>query len=183
MCRHFWLEPAEQELSRAHDVDRAWRTDRRRRCRSVIKRATAWMIWASLNATVSGTKAVMRIRYPCEHKRGFDYCSTRPVRGDRSCGSIGLQLAAPVMAAWPGSGPRVRAHPCFLLRCGHISARDRSTVEYELALRPGHSLQVRMPSTRYLRRGTERGLLVLTAGLVSYVLGVIPPTRWTRLNV
>ena len=31
-------------------------------------------------------------------------------------------------------------------------------------------------------RGAERGLLVLTAGLVSYVLGVIPPTRWMRLR-
>ena len=35
------------------------------------------------------------------------YRSTRPVRGDRSCGPIGLQLATPVTAPWPGSGPRV----------------------------------------------------------------------------
>ena len=71
-----------------------------------------------------------------------------------------------------------------LLRSGHISGRDRSTVEHELALRPGHSPQIRMPPTAVVAlRGAEHGLLVLTAGLVSYVLGVIPPTRWTRLNV
>jgi aldehyde dehydrogenase len=41
-----------------------------------------------------------------------------------------------------------------------------------------------MPPTALLApRGAERGLLVLTAGLVSEVLCVIPPTRWTRLNV
>src|ERR1700727_3999733 len=66
----------------------------------------------------------------------------------------------------------------------HISARERSTVADELALRPGHSPQLRMPPSALLvPRGAERGLLVLTAGLVLDVLGVMPPTRWTRLNV
>lgn len=64
------------------------------------------------------------------------------------------------------AGGRVRESDLFFFRCAHISACDRSTVKYELALRPGHSPQVRMPPTALLAsRGTEYGLLVLTAGL------------------
>ena len=54
----------------------------------------------------------------------------------------------------------------------HISARDRSRVGRELALRPGFSAPARMPTTaRSAPRGVWRGLLVLTAGLVRYFYG------------
>ena len=54
--------------------------------------------------------------------------------------------------------------PVFL-RCAYISARDRSTVEYELALRPGHSPQSpNATNGAFAPRGAEHGLLVLTAG-------------------
>jgi hypothetical protein len=53
--------------------------------------------------------------------------------------------------------------------CVHIGARNRSTVEPELALRPEFSTRVRMPPTAHCAsRGGRRGLLVLTAGLVPY---------------
>jgi hypothetical protein len=54
----------------------------------------------------------------------------------------------------------------------YISARDRSRVGRELALRPGFSAPARMPPTvRSAPRGVWRGLLVLTAGLVPYFYG------------
>jgi hypothetical protein len=53
--------------------------------------------------------------------------------------------------------------------CVHTGGCNGSTVEHELALRPGFSTQVRMPPTALLApRGGRRGLLVLTAGLVQY---------------
>jgi hypothetical protein len=56
-----------------------------------------------------------------------------------------------------------------LSRLVHINARDRSRVEWELALRPGFSAQARMPPTaRFAPRGERHGLLVLTAGPVPY---------------
>ena len=69
-----------------------------------------------------------------------------------------------------------------------ITARDRSTVEHELALRPGCSAQARMPPTaRPAPRGERRGPLVLTAGPVPYFYGRYPagpvdasPSDWTR---
>ena len=57
----------------------------------------------------------------------------------------------------------------------HITARERSTVVDELALRPGFSAQARMPPTALLApRGVRRGLLVLTAGPVRYFYGRYP---------
>jgi hypothetical protein len=83
-----------------------------------------------------------------------------------------------------GRGPVCESERNILLRSAHISARDRSTVERELALRPGHSPKPGCHQRRDLRHEARSiGLLVLTAGLVSYFLGVIPPTRWTRRNV
>jgi hypothetical protein len=58
---------------------------------------------------------------------------------------------------------------------GQVTARDRSTVERELALRPGFSARARMPPTaRSAPRGERRGLLVLTAGPVPYFYGRYP---------
>jgi hypothetical protein len=50
------------------------------------------------------------------------------------------------------------------------SARVRSTVGSALALRPGRSAQTRLPPTAHLRHaGVRSGVLVLTAGPVSYL--------------
>jgi hypothetical protein len=64
---------------------------------------------------------------------------------------------------------------------GHITPCHRSTVEDELALRPGFLSQARLPPTAQpAPRGVRRGPLVLTAGPVPYSRGVVPPARWTR---
>jgi hypothetical protein len=63
----------------------------------------------------------------------------------------------------------------------HMNGCTRSTVEHELALRPGFSLPARMPSTALRApRGERLGLLVLTAGPVRHFYGRYPPARWTR---
>jgi hypothetical protein len=65
--------------------------------------------------------------------------------------------------------PAPADEPSKLVRSVHMNARDRSTVDSELALRPGFSTQTRMPPTaRSAPRGGRRGLLVLTAGPVPY---------------
>jgi hypothetical protein len=57
----------------------------------------------------------------------------------------------------------------ILRACVHTGACKRSTVEHELAPRPGFSTQVRVPPTALIApRGGRRGLLVLPAGLVRY---------------
>jgi hypothetical protein len=62
--------------------------------------------------------------------------------------------------------------PLVTSRCAGSwsSARVRSTVGSALALRPGCSAQTRLPPTAHLRHaGVKSGVLVLTAGPVSYL--------------
>ncbi len=67
---------------------------------------------------------------------------------------------------------RVRAN---FFTCRSHKRSNGSTVEYELALRPGFSPQVRMPPTaRLAPQGERRGLLVLTAGSVQGLYGRYP---------
>jgi hypothetical protein len=62
------------------------------------------------------------------------------------------------------------------LTSAHTDARDRSTVEHELALRPEFSARARMPPTaRPAPRGERPRLLVLTAGRCRTSTGVTPP--------
>ena len=79
----------------------------------------------------------------------------------------------------PTPAPEPEQNSCGLV---HINARNGSTVEDELALRPGSSAQARKPPTAHpAPRGERRGVLVLTAGPVP--TGVIPPARWPRSNL
>jgi hypothetical protein len=88
---------------------------------------------------------------------------------------------------WPMPAPADEPGQTFWGVVG-ITARNRSTVEHELALRPGCSAQARMPPTaRPAPRGERRGPLVLTAGPVPYFYGRYPagpvdvsPADWTR---
>src|SRR5207302_10204724 len=108
--------------------------------------------------------------------------SRRPLRDElRACEpdrrSCSLPASAIALGERPMSiGPRNRtARGLWLLTSGHTSARDRSRVEHELALRPECSAQVRMPPTaRPAPRGERRGLLVLTAGPVLCFYGRYP---------
>jgi hypothetical protein len=57
-----------------------------------------------------------------------------------------------------------------------INGRAKSTVEHELALRPGFPAQARTPPTaRPASRGERRGLPVLTAAPAPCCIGVMPP--------
>ena len=102
--------------------------------------------------------------------------------------AAGFLAAAPAAGGkWPMPAPADERDQTFwgVVR---ITARDRSTVEHELALRPGCSAQARMPPTaRPAPRGERRGSLVLTAGPVPYFYGRYPagpvdasPSDWTR---
>src|SRR5205807_313462 len=73
---------------------------------------------------------------------------------------------APVGEHPMSAGSRNRiARGLWLLTAAQTSARDRSRVEHELALRPGFSAQALMPPTALpAPRGERPGLLVLTAG-------------------
>src|SRR5665213_1236427 len=87
-------------------------------------------------------------------------------RGNREICDLQFLAHAATLRASPSS-----ALPARRLRL-RTSARNRSSVGGRLALRPGSSAQARMPPTaRPAPRGARRGLLVLTAGPVTYFCG------------
>ena len=109
--------------------------------------------------------------------------STRPVRGGGSCGPIGLGARAPCDGAVVGGPVRESSGLFSLAVCAH--KRPRS--EYS-RLRAGPAARTLTPSpkaTNGANCATRRGAWVtgFDCGAGSYVLGVIPPARWTRLNV
>jgi hypothetical protein len=72
--------------------------------------------------------------------------------------------------------PRARGRAAqIILGLVGVNARDRSTVECELALRPGFSAQAGMPPTALRApRGERPGLSVLTARPARYFYGRYP---------
>ena len=96
-----------------------------------------------------------------------------------------VQHRRPFLHLQSGEQPLCAADPSSsrttALTSAHTNARDRSTVEHELALRPELSARARMPPTvRPAPRGERPRLLVLTAGRCRTSMGVTPPTRWPR---
>ena len=80
----------------------------------------------------------------------------------------------------PGARNRM-AREDFLGSASTQAPRDRSTVEHELALRPGFCTRVRMPPTaRSAPRGGRRGAGFDCGAGAVLLPGVTPPLRWSR---
>jgi hypothetical protein len=98
-----------------------------------------------------------------------------PARAPRQLGRRPRKWRAPAPRREP---PRSRSTFCReesprALMPAHTSARNRSSLGGELALRPKRSAQAQMPPTaRPVPRGEGQGLLVLAAGLVPHCYGV-----------
>ena len=92
------------------------------------------------------------------------------VRG-RRVRALARNQPMPAPADEPEQTVEVRAH----------NGLNGSTVERELAPRPGFPALARMPPTaRFALRGERRGLPVLTAGPVPCFYGRTPPARGRR---
>ena len=101
----------------------------------------------------------------------------RPILNAVCSGRVSLNASARARFVANGTRPETRNQPDApadepdqnFLGLLHIDGRKRSTVDRELALRPGFSAQARMPPTaRPAPQGGRRVLLVLTAGPVSH---------------
>ena len=112
------------------------------------------------------------------------------------CGLLGSQSRSmiPRRAGSVGDGPgrwrrvdrcpRPRTSPSRVLRSAHTNARDGSTFERELALRPGFSARARLPPTARPVTRREAGVTGFDCGgRCRAPTGVTPPARWPRANL